>query len=85
MELIRVGNDVRVEDTEEANAVEGIVDDHAVEQHLVLDGRSPADVELSALVTCGHKARKRLQHLHQVRRATQAGDALDVGGLDGLD
>lgn len=65
--------------------MEGIVNDHAVEQHLVLDGRSPADVELSALVTRGHEARQRLQDLHQIRRATQAGDALDVGGLDGLD
>ena len=82
---VRVGNDVRVEDAEEADAVEGIVDDHAVQQDLVLDGRASADVQLAALVPCRNEAGQGLQNLHEIRRAPEAGNAFDVRRLDGFD
>ena len=81
---VGVGDDVRVEHAEQANAVEGIVDDHAVQQDLVLDGRATADVELTALVSCGDETGQGLQHLHEVRRAAEAGNAFDVRRLDGF-
>ena len=82
---VGVRQGVRVEDAEQPDAVEGVVDQHAVEQDLVLDGRPAADVELSPLVACGDKARQDLQGLDEVRRTTKAGDAFDVGRADGLD
>ena len=81
---VGVGQGVRVEHTEQPNAVEGVVDQHAVEQDLVLDGRPATDVELPALVAGGDEARQDLQGLDEVRRAAEAGDALDVRRTDGL-
>ena len=82
---VGVGQGVRVEDAEQPDAVEGVVDQHAVEQDLVLDGGPTSDVELTTLVTCGDESRQHLEGLDEVRRATKTGDALDVRRADGFD
>ena len=82
---IGVRKGIGVEHAEQTNAMEGVVDQHAVQKDLVLDGRTTSDVELSPLVTRGHESRKNLQGLNQVRSATKARDALDVCWTNGLD
>ena len=64
--------------------MEGVVDEHAVEQHLVLDGRSAADVQLPALVPCRDKPGQHLKRLHQIRGPAEARNALDVRRANGL-
>ena len=81
---VRVGQRVGVKHTEKSDAVKGVVNQHAVEQHLVLDGRTTTDVQLPPLVTRGHKTRQHLQGLHQIRGTTKAWNALDVCRTNGL-
>ena len=76
---VGVADDVGVEHREEADGVEGIVDHHAVEQHLVLDGRAATDIELSALVTGEDDTRNHLEVLCQV---SLSADTRNLG--DGL-
>ena len=66
---------VGLEDGVEADGVEGVVDNHAVEQAEVLYHRTSADVQLAALVAGGTHTG---QHLHVLR---QVGDASDGGHL----
>ena len=54
--------------------MEGVVNHHAVKQHLVLDGRSATDVKLSTLVTGEDDARHHLQILGKVGLTAHAGD-----------
>ena len=81
---VGIGNDVRIEHTKQSNAVECIVDDHPVQEHLVLDRRTSSDVQLTSLVSCGHESRQGLKHLHEVGRPSQTGNPFDVCRLNGL-
>ena len=76
-----IANDVRVEDGEQADGVEGVEDGHAVEQHLVLDGGTATDVELSTLVASKDDTRHHLKVLRQVALSADARDLVD--GLRG--
>ena len=82
---VGIGNDIRIKHTEQADAVEGIVHDHAVEQHFVLDGRSAADVQLTALVARADESRQDLQCLDQIRLPTKTRNLLQITRSDGLD
>ena len=54
---VGVEDEVGFKDGVEANGVEGVVDNHAVEEAEVLNHGAAADVELSALVAGGVDAR----------------------------
>ena len=81
---IRIGYHIRIKNTEQANAVECVVHDHAIQQHLVLNRRTAAYVQLSALVASAYEARQNLQRLHQVGLASKTGDFLQITRTNGL-
>ena len=62
---INVGicNDIGIEYREESDRVECIVYNHTIEQHLILNGRSTAHEDLTALVACAYKPWKGCQRL----------------------
>ena len=64
--------------------MKGVVDQHAVEQHLVLNRRTTADVQLPALVTCRDESWQHLKRLNQIRSPTETWNALDVRRTNGL-
>ena len=82
---VGICNHIRIEHTEQADAMEGIVNNHAVEQHFVLDGRSAADVQLTALVARADESRQDLQRLDQIRLSTKTRNLLQITRSDGLD
>ena len=84
-EHVGVEDDVGLEDGIEANAVEGVVDHHTVEEREVLHHRAAADVELAALVAGRVDAGQHLQVLRQVGLAADGGHLLDLRGGDFFD
>ena len=79
---IGVADDVSVEHGEEADGMEGIINHHAVQKHLVLYGRAATDVELSALVAGGVDSGEHLEVLCKVGGATDRGHLAYLCGTD---
>lgn len=73
---VGVEDDVGLEDGVEADGVEGVVDNHAVEEAEVLNHGAAADVELAALVAGGAHAGQHLHVLRYVGRAADGGHLL---------
>ena len=65
--------------------MKSVVDNHAVEQHLVLNRRTAADVKLSALVTCADKSGQDLQGLDQIRLPPKTRNPLQIRRPNRLD
>ena len=82
---VGVEDDIGFKDGVEADGVEGVVDNHAVEEAEVLDHGAAADVELSALVAGGVDAGEYLEVLSEVGGAADGGHLLDLRGGDFLD
>ena len=77
---VGVEDDVGLEDGVESYAVEGVVDNHAVQQAEVLYHRAAAYVELAALVAGRVDARQHLHVLRYVGRAADGGHLLYLAG-----
>ncbi len=82
---VGIEDDVGLEDRIEAYGVEGIIDDHAIEEAEVLDHGAAADIELTALVAGGVDAGKHLHVLGQVGGATDGWQLLNLRGGDLFD
>ena len=82
---VGVEDDIGLEDGVESYGMEGVVDNHAVEQREVLYHGAAADVELSALVAGGVDAGQHLQVLCQVGLSADGGHLLYLRGGDFLD
>ena len=82
---VGVKDDIGLEDGVEADGVEGIVDNHPVEEAEVLYHGAAADVELATLVAGGVDAGQYLEVLRQVGGAADGGHLLDLRGSDFLD
>ena len=74
---IGVTDDVGIEHREQADGMERIVDHHAVQKHLVLDGRTTTDVELTALVASEDDTGHHLQVLGEVGLTAHARNLVD--------
>ena len=79
---IGIADDIGIEHREQTDGVERIVDHHAIEQHLVLDGRTATDIELTALVASEDDARHHLQVLGKVGLTAHARNLGDGLGSD---
>ena len=77
---LRRTDDVAVENREQTDGVEGIVDEHSIQQKHILYRGAASDVQLTALVAGGNHTGQHLQVLRKVGCAANRRHLLDVFG-----
>ena len=79
---IGAAHNVHIKHREDADGVERAIEDDAVEQEHILDGRAAAHINLAALVAGGDDARQHLQILGKVGLTADGGHLAHILGRD---